>query len=72
MAFEEEQARIAAGLSVAEYETLPGTPIWCLPGQRSKCHVLIWYRMSLRIPNVAQDAAVRKAERDSKMRRSSR
>lgn len=69
--FEEAQVRVAAGLSLQEYEALPGTPQWIDSevGGWSKCHYLVWYRMSQLIPAASQDAQVRKMERDAKMNR---
>lgn len=71
LAFEEEQARVYAGLGITEYDALPGTPMWIDPdvGGRSKCHILILYRMQQYIPAVAQDAQNAKMERDAKRRR---
>ena len=70
LAFEQEQARVYAGMSAAEYDALPGTPMWIDPekGGRSKCHVLVLYRMSQYIPAVGQDAQARKLEADAKRR----
>jgi hypothetical protein len=67
--FEEEQARIAAGLTMEAYGALPGIPVWCGAGERSKAHILIWYRMSQRIPAAANDAQARKMEREMKAKR---
>jgi hypothetical protein len=68
LAFEEEQARIAAGMSITEYDQLPGTPMWTDPvqGGRSKCHIVMLYRMAQYIPAVAQDASARKMEQDAR------
>lgn len=65
-AYELEQSRILAGVSIEDYENLPGNPDWCLPGQRSKAHLLVFWRMSQRIPAVASDAQIRKMERERK------
>lgn len=68
MAYEQEQARIYAGMSVAEYDALPGTSAWIDPeiGGRSKSDLVMLYRMSNTIPAVANDAATRQMEADSK------
>lgn len=49
--FEEHEARITFGMSLEEYEKLPGTPEWIIEGgpQYSKCHVIAWYRLHNRI-----------------------
>lgn len=68
--YEMEQARIYAGLSMAEWDTLPGTPEWIDPERhsRSKCHILVLYRMSNAIPAAANDALIRKQEMDARRR----
>lgn len=68
MAYEEEQARIYAGMSITEYDALPGTPQWIDPekGGRSKSDLVMLYRMSNYIPAVAHDAAAREMERKAK------
>lgn len=71
MAFEQEQARIWAGMSYEAYDALPGTPMWLDPlkGGRSKCHIIMVYRMQQYIPAVAQDAQVRQQEIDARRHR---
>lgn len=71
LAFEEEQARISEGLSFEDYEVLPGTPRWILEDgpQRSKCHVLMRYRISLQIPAVSNEAQEQERKRQSALRR---
>lgn len=72
MPYELEQARLYAGLSPLEFDALPGTPEWVLADAmdwRTKAHILLLYRMSTAIPAVAQDAANRQMERDSKLRK---
>lgn len=72
MPYELEQARLYAGLSPVEFEILPGNPEWVLPDAtdwRTKAHILLLYRMSSTIPAVAQDAAARQMERESKLRK---
>ena len=70
LAFEEEQARISEGLSYEDYEALPGTSRWITDTglQRSKCHVLMRYRISLQIPAVAQDAQHKEQQRQAAIR----
>lgn len=65
MVYELEQARLYAGLTAAEFDAMPGTPEWCTEetGWRSKCHILLLYRMSNRIPAVVEDAAAKDMER---------
>lgn len=65
LAFEEQLARIWAGLSEAEYAALPGAPRWVDPetGGRSKAEVLVLYRMNNRIGAVSQDAAAARKRR---------
>lgn len=63
--FEEIEARTAMGLSMVEYEALPGSPVW-IPVDNpslSKADVIAWYRLSRLIPAVAQEAAAKKAKR---------
>lgn len=68
--YEYEQARIYAGLSIAEWDMMPGTRQWIDPeiGGRCKCDILILYRMSLFIPAAMSDAQAREMERKSRMR----
>lgn len=68
--YEMEQARIYAGLSMSEWDALPGTPEWIDSERhsRSKSHILVLYRMSNAIPAAANDAATRQMERDAKRR----
>jgi hypothetical protein len=69
--YELEQARLYAGITASEFDVMPGTPMWCTEqtGWRSKCHILLLYRMSLNIPAVANDAASKQMERESRMKR---
>lgn len=69
--YELEQARLFAGLTASEFDKMPGSPEWCneQSGWRSKAHILVLYRMHNNIPAVAQDAANKEMERQSKMRR---
>lgn len=66
--YEFEMARIHAGLSIAEWDALPGTRMWLNGGGRSKSDLLILYRMSNFIPAAASDAQARESERKAKMR----
>ena len=68
IAYELEQARLYAGVTSAEFDSMPGSPEWCTEatGWRSKCHVLVLYRMSTAIPAAANDAAAKDMERKSK------
>lgn len=72
LAFEERQARVEEGLTAEEYDALPGTPQWIIPGgpEWTKCHVIMGYRMAQRIPVVGQDAQNREMQR--KMKRGGR
>lgn len=71
MAFEEEQARLHAGISISEWDNLPGTRTWLDPevGGRSKCDLIMLYRMSNWIPAAAQDASARDMERKQNLRK---
>jgi hypothetical protein len=64
--YELEQARVYAGISIAEFDALPGTPEWMQSGERSKAHILVLYRMSNAIPAAVSDAQSREMERKSK------
>lgn len=59
-------------MGAAEFDALPGTPMWIDPetGGRCKSDILVLYRISQYIPAVASDAQVRKQEQD--MRRPGR
>lgn len=69
-AYENEQARLYAGLSIAEWDKMPGTQQWIDPevGGRSKAEMLILYRMSLQIPAAMNDAQAREMERNANRR----
>lgn len=58
--FEEQEARVAAGLGMDEYNRLPGTPMWAHGNDLSKCHIIVWYRYSRRIQAIPQDIQTRK------------
>lgn len=66
--YENEQARLYAGLSILEWDGLPGTDIWLDPetGGRSKSNLIMLWRISQWIPAAAQDAAIRESERQAK------
>lgn len=70
MAYEEEQARIYAGMSILEYDALPGTPQWIDPevGGRSKSDLVIIYRMSKNIPAAVADIQAREMQRNARRR----
>lgn len=64
------QAAAASGMSFQDFLDLPGDPAWTTAQQLvSKCDVLLWYRMSQKIPAVAQDVQAREAKRLSQMHR---
>lgn len=67
-AYENEQARLFAGLSIEEWDHMPGTQLWIDPvrGGRCKSEILILYRMSLQIPAAMNDAQAREMERKAK------
>jgi len=68
--FEQHQARIASGLTIAEYDALPGTPQWArrMGISTSKCHILMWHRQDRHLQMVADDMQARELERQSKRR----
>lgn len=72
--FEQQQARVKAGLSVAEYEQLPGTPQWARRRglSTSKCHVIMWYRQERRLQIVGDDIQAREMERQTRRSRGMR
>lgn len=48
--FEEIEAYTAMGMSLHEYEALPGIPYWTNEDQPlSKCHVIAWHRYHMAI-----------------------
>ncbi len=59
LSMEEQLARVWAGMSDAEYQALPGAPRWVdhETGTRSKCEVVMLYRMNSRIAAVSEDAS---------------
>lgn len=65
MAFEEQEARVLMGLTLAEYHALPGVPEWVDPDNPtlSKADVVAFYRLHSRIGVVQEDAAAKKAKR---------
>lgn len=64
--YEYERARVFAGMSIAEWDALPGTPLWA-NGGRSKCDLIMLYRMSNDIPSAINDAQSREMERKANM-----
>lgn len=64
LAYEEYQAWVSMGLTLDEYNALPGTPDWVTVEQPlSKCDVIAWYRLSGRINAVMSEAAAKKSKR---------
>lgn len=54
---EEQEARMFAGIGIAEYETMPGTPDWCDENYPlSKSDVIVMYRMHHLIAAVQEHA----------------
>lgn len=71
LGFEQHQARVAAGLTVTEYDHLPGTPMWARRRgmSTSKCHILMWHRQQQQLELVGQDIQARELERQANRRR---
>lgn len=71
MAYEEEQSRLYGELSIHEWDSMPGIPLWIDPeiGGRCKSEMIMLYRMSNWIPAAAQDVTARQIERDARMRK---
>lgn len=66
--YEQHDARQTAGLSLEEYNRLPGTPLWMgTDDPWSKSHVIAWARYNQLIPAVQGDAQNREMERRSRM-----
>lgn len=64
LALEEHQARIFMGLSIAEYNDMPGVPGYCDENQPvSKCHVLAMYRLTRLIGAVRDDVNAKAAKK---------
>lgn len=63
-AFEELEARTIAGLSQAEYDSLPGTPDWLTDNGPtiSKSHVVAYARLKRRIEAVYMDATQKQSK----------
>jgi hypothetical protein len=66
--YECEAARIYAGIPIAEWDAMPGTRLWLANGGRSKCDIVVLFRMSNFIPSAANDAQAREIERKSKLK----
>lgn len=61
--FEAERARVQAGLSLAEFNALPGSPEWCTDASPvSKCDLIAFMRLDQLVNLVMQDAALKKAK----------
>lgn len=59
--FEEQEARVHAGLSIVEYNELPGDPIWCNEQYPiSKAEILVSYRLHYQIKAVQDEIAAKK------------
>lgn len=57
IAFELQEARVAAGISISEFDAMPGIPMWMKPtDSMSKCHLLVWFRKH-RLVEAAQNSA---------------
>ena len=62
--FEEQEARIFAGMSLQEFNRMPGTPEWCDDmNPLSKADVVVLYRMHGLIGAVQEHAAATKGRR---------
>lgn len=62
--FELQQARVAGGISVEEFDKMPGDHIWLVPGQdMCKADLLVWYRNMNRIKGVSDDIQQREIDR---------
>lgn len=60
------EARTKAGISLTEFNEMPGTPMWLHGTQTmSKSHLLIWYRKSSRITAAQNSAQMRKMKHSS-------
>lgn len=67
--FELHEARKAAGVTLAEFNRMPGIPAWV--GERdtmSKAHLLVWYRYHKRIEAVQAEANIRQIETERRRR----
>lgn len=68
--YELMQAWVASPLSLDEFNALPGSPIWMLPGQTlSKCHILMAYRMNKWIEAAGSEAQMREYDRKQALSR---
>lgn len=64
LAFEFIEAWVCAGMTLSEFEAMPGTPMWLRLDQTlSKCHLLVWYRKHNRIKAVSDSANIRKSNK---------
>jgi hypothetical protein len=62
--FEEAEARVFAGVSLAEFDAMPGVPDWCNEDRPiSKSDVVAHYRLHMLIDAVRDDITVRKMRR---------
>lgn len=59
--FEEQEARVYAGLSLVEYEQMPGNMEWCTPDQpMSKAELIVLRRLHLQVAQVQQHLSNKK------------
>lgn len=69
MQYECEQARVYAGISIQEWDAMPGNRLWLVDGLgRCKSDIVMLFRMSNFIPAAASDLQIREQERKSKHR----
>lgn len=62
--FEEHLARKHAGISVLEYEKLPGDPRWCTEDAPvSKAELLVAYRIHNQITAISEHIATKNSKR---------
>ena len=66
--YELELARKAFGISVQEFEKMPGTSIWSLTGELTKSRLIALFRLENRTEAVSNDIHVRHLERKSKQK----
>lgn len=61
---EEQQARMAVGVSLTDFENMPGTPDWCdEQSPVSKSDVIAIYRTQRLIEAIQTDIATKKGQR---------
>lgn len=68
--YEKMQAWLQSGLTLQEFDALPGSPLWMLPGQTlSKSHILMAYRMNKWIEAAGSEAQLREMDRKQALAR---